>query len=473
MLNQAATIQTVVAAVSVALLALPGRAEEKPATCATCHAREAEQLAASIHQALDCRECHQGEASYAVSAEALRGYLSGDAADGPVGEFDHGPSFAGKPTRAQIPDRCGGCHADVERMNPIGLRTDQLARYWTSGHGKALKADGDERVAVCVDCHGTHDVLPAHEPASRSHPLNVPQTCSTCHADAVLMAEYDLPVEVTEEYRQSVHGRLLLQQQDTGSPTCASCHGNHSAMPPGFATVGAVCGKCHQAAALNFASSVHAELEWHKGCVQCHGGGEGRHFHLIERITKPAGLLIQRYAHLLTTEPSPTAEEITQAIHPDPEQIIRRALPTCMDCHEDLEDDESLPKLFELLDAIADAERHYVQTGQRLDRVGQGMLLVDRQRFLFEDAKTHLIELAPLQHTLDNEKVEAKVAELNGVCAQINEELDALERDLALRYRALLPIWIFAVVFAALCYVKYKRLRAAYVKPLPGGQQGH
>ena len=43
---------------------------------------------------------------------------------------------------------------------------------------------------------------------------------------------------------------------------------------------------------------------------------------------------------------------------------------------EDLEDDESLPKLFTVLDDIAAAERKYVETARRLDEVGQGVLLL-------------------------------------------------------------------------------------------------
>ena len=43
---------------------------------------------------------------------------------------------------ADIPDFCGRCHSNIEYMrhfNP-SPRTDQLAEYWTSGHGKQLKA---------------------------------------------------------------------------------------------------------------------------------------------------------------------------------------------------------------------------------------------------------------------------------------------------------------------------------------------
>jgi hypothetical protein len=460
---------TTVLAVSVPALWVLGvrgaHAADGPVGCAACHVAESHQLTASVHADLQCQDCHGGESSYSVSADAVRVFAQPDPS---TGSFDHGDGFLGKPARKDVPDRCGSCHSDVVRMNPFGISTDQLSRYWTSGHGKSLKG-GDDRVAVCVDCHGTHDILPAREPASKTHPLNIPQTCGSCHEDAKLMETYELPVEISEEYRQSVHGRLLFEQHDAGAPTCATCHGSHSAMPPGFSSVGDVCAQCHRHAADNFSTSIHAEQEEHKGCVQCHGGGEGRHSHLIERITKPSGLLIQRYAHLLASEPEPSAKRVAEAIHPDPRQIITRALPTCMDCHEDLEDDESLPKLFELLDAISHAERLYAGTGKRLNEAAKGVLLVNRQRFLFEDAKTHLIELAPLQHTLDNEKVSAKVAELNAVCNQVNEELDELERSLLVRRRMLIPIWLFSLVFAALCYAKYKQLKAQYVKPLPRG----
>ncbi len=96
-------------------------------TCETCHAREAAQLSRSIHTSLACRDCHQGPASYAISPDDIRTYATTSARSRPM--FDHGVTFAGKPSRKSIPELCGTCHADVERMNPYGLRTDQLTRY--------------------------------------------------------------------------------------------------------------------------------------------------------------------------------------------------------------------------------------------------------------------------------------------------------------------------------------------------------
>lgn len=442
-----------------------GRADAAPATCATCHAKQAGQTTQSVHSSLGCQECHQGDKQYDVSQAELDRYRSDSGGVRPA--FAHGASFQGKPERGKIPELCGECHANIEKMNAFGIRTDQLARYWTSGHGRTLREKSDTRVAVCVDCHGAHDIKKGSEPSSPTHSLNIPNTCGRCHADKALMADFKLPTEVVDEYRHSVHGTLLFDQKDTGAPTCATCHGNHSAVPPGFATVGAVCGQCHQHASTNFATSIHASQDGFKGCVQCHGGGEGKHFHAIERITKPTGVMIQRYAHLLASRGKPSAAEITEEIHSEPKQILNRALSTCTECHEEIGEDKSIPKLFGLLDEIAAAERLYVETGHRLDQVSRGVLLVDNQKFKFEDAKTHLIALAPLQHTLDNAKVAEKVKELETVCAQVNKELDGLETGLAWRYKALMPIWAFAVVFAAALYVKYKALRAEFVRPLP------
>ncbi len=457
----------------VALLACLGVVDRAvfadPVTCVTCHTEQAAELGGSVHGSLGCQECHGGAAKYDMASSAAAALTNPDLSGSLSGRFDHGAGFKGKADRAGVPNLCGDCHANVERMNPYGIRTDQLSRYWASGHGKALRDNGETRAAVCIDCHGSHGVLSGRDPNSSTYPLHIPDTCGVCHTDADLMGEFDLPVAVVDEYRASVHGQLLLEQGDTGAPTCATCHGNHSAMPPGHSSVGSVCGQCHQHAAKNFATSIHAQQEDHRGCVQCHGGGEGSSFHLVERITKPPGVLIQRYAHLLASEPNPTPQQVHEAIHPAPKQIITRALSTCLDCHDEVEDDENLSKMFDLMDAIGKAERYYVRTANRLEDLSEGVLVVEAQQFKFQEAKTHLIELAPLQHTLNNTIVSEKVTELNEVCDEVNAELDKLEAGLSQRYGALVPIWVFSFAFSALLYVKYKRLKSEYVKPMPSG----
>ena len=105
---------------------------------------------------------------------------------------------------ADVPAFCGRCHSDIDYMrhfNP-SPRTDQLAEYWTSGHGKQLKEDagGDPKVATCISCHDQphgnaldlkpHGIRPVNEPASPVYHTKVAQTCAKCHSDQKIMAGY-------------------------------------------------------------------------------------------------------------------------------------------------------------------------------------------------------------------------------------------------------------------------------------------
>jgi hypothetical protein len=456
-----------------------GRADETTATCATCHTSQAGELVQSIHSKLNCQECHGGKAGYEVSAQQMKDYKLDESTarnrrDAAVGgaraiAFDHGTPFTGKPARRDIPVFCGTCHADVERMNPYGLHTDQLGRYLTSVHGKTLTEKGDDRVAVCVDCHGSHDVMSAKQPKSKTHPLNVPNTCGACHADEKLMQDFGVSAEVVNEYRHSVHGRLLLEQRDTGAPHCATCHGNHAAAPPGFSSVGAVCGQCHSHVEEEYLASIHASQEGFRGCIQCHGGGADSHFHNIQRITVTAPHMVERYERLLASNPNPTPKEITAAIHPQPGQLVDEMMSTCTECHDEPDEDESLPKLLEAMEVIAASERRFVATAHRLDEIARGVLLVEDQQFRFEDAKTNLIEMGALQHRLDPKVLQEESAKLDAVCGEVNTALDELERGLNWRYRALFPIWGFALVFSVVLYARYRSLKVQYVEPDPAG----
>ena len=109
--------------------------------------------------------------------------------------MDPAKGFIGKPTRQQIPQLCGRCHADAQfmkRYNPA-LRVDQVAEYATSVHGRRLRELSDPKVAVCVSCHPAHSIRPPSDPKSSVYPLHVAETCGRCHADAKYMAELQDP----------------------------------------------------------------------------------------------------------------------------------------------------------------------------------------------------------------------------------------------------------------------------------------
>ncbi len=247
-------------------------------TCYTCHTAIdntqhdiAEKWRDSVHgqNGIGCASCHGGDPTSDEVTVAM----------------SRAAGFIGKPDRATTVGVCGNCHSDVERMRQYQLPTDQLVKYRASVHGRRLLTARDTRVAICVDCHGAHDVKKASDPTAAVYPLNVPRLCASCHADVKLMEPYGIPTNQFEVYQASVHGKALLLNQDMRAPTCASCHGSHDARPPQSSEVVGVCGKCHTATQALYEESKHSRLAVGPKCWTCHGThdiaqpDESRFFH--------------------------------------------------------------------------------------------------------------------------------------------------------------------------------------------------
>jgi len=253
--------------VIAAWLLLPASAHaQSKNSCLDCHSVlddklgvTQEKFSQDIHaqKGLTCVSCHGGNAD----------------SDDPEESMGKKAGFK-KISRAQIPQLCGSCHSDpayMRKYNP-SLRTDQLSQYHTSVHGKRLAA-GDTKVAVCVDCHSVHDLRAPSDPRSTVNPVNVASTCSRCHADAERMTEYKIPTNQFADYKKSVHHEALTVRGDLSAPNCATCHGNHGAMPPGASSVANVCSTCHVFQAQLFDSSPHKAAfasAGMPGCVTCH-----------------------------------------------------------------------------------------------------------------------------------------------------------------------------------------------------------
>lgn len=364
-------------------------------TCGGCHEKEAGLEGQGAHaKAAKCVDCHGGRPDVADKAAA------------------HGADFTGKIARAQVPALCARCHSDVRRMNPFGLPTDQLAQYLTSHHGAALTR-GATDAAVCIDCHGVHGLKAVRDPTSPVHPSNVPGTCGRCHGDAALMSRHQLPATAETLYRASIHGQLLAKG-DTAAPTCATCHGNHGATPPGFEQVAQVCGKCHIAPRENFEQSPHAFYARDgsfKGCVVCHD-----HHRILRR----------------------------------PEEMRGR----CAPCHE--EGDAELKKASELWAVVGDGRGLLQVAHDRVDRLTREGHHTEDELAQLEGARTALLQLGPLQHTLNPAKVRDAAGELAASVRQIHGSLDHKSALIRRRTYALVFIWILLAGLAWLLWIKRK-----------------
>lgn len=253
---------------SVAAWAQPAASQD---TCLECHslldgtlAHPTEVFADDIHSqsGFTCAGCHGGDPT------------SSD----PEVSMSPAKGFRGKISRQDTPAMCAQCHSDAELMHRYKpqQRVDQLAQYRTSVHGQRLAA-GDDNVANCVDCHSVHDIREVRHALSPVHPLRLPQTCGRCHADAEHMESYGIPSDQLAKYENSVHWQAVSERRDLSAPTCATCHGNHGATPPGIASVENVCGSCHVVFQRLFDESPHKpafEAMGMAACIVCHGNHE-------------------------------------------------------------------------------------------------------------------------------------------------------------------------------------------------------
>lgn len=107
---------------------------------------------------------------------------------------------------ANVPETCGTCHADEERMSHYDIPTDQLREYKTSIHWSVLEDKGDLSAPVCNDCHGNHGAVP---PGHSS----VGRVCGECH------------FQIGEYYAAGPHEEAF---NGIDRPGCATCHGNHA-----------------------------------------------------------------------------------------------------------------------------------------------------------------------------------------------------------------------------------------------------
>jgi hypothetical protein len=150
---------------------------------------------------------------------------------------------------------CGGCHPDYgEYPHPevdvsssrdytlarnetcVNCHPEQAERASDSTHSRALEA-GHPEAAVCVDCHGAHDVQSMHNAR-----VEIATTCRQCHA------------QIYDEFASSIHGAALVEENNTDVPTCVDCHGVHNIDSPHTTEFRlespTLCGGCHADEAL-------------------------------------------------------------------------------------------------------------------------------------------------------------------------------------------------------------------------------
>jgi predicted CXXCH cytochrome family protein len=138
---------------------------------------------------------------------------------------------------SNVADTCAKCHGNADYMKPFKIPTDQVAKFKTSVHAKALYQKQDLSAPTCNDCHGNHGAAP---PGIAS----VANVCGQCHA-----RQADL-------FQTSPH-KAAFDQQELAE--CVTCHSNHDIAAPTDALIGthqgALCVNCHASGDKGFVAA--------------------------------------------------------------------------------------------------------------------------------------------------------------------------------------------------------------------------
>ena len=224
---------------------------------------------------LACLKCHGRKGFSAKSAGSPGANL-----------FVEASRFAGS---VHAPLGCTSCHSDISETSHPGKEAPQPvscaqchdkadASYNASVHGTARRA-GNTAAARCVDCHGSHDIVPLRLQSSPLYRSNLGDTCGKCHT------------QIMEDVRDSAHGQAMLRGERE-APTCTDCHGDHNI--EGLKHAGSmkiaeqICSRCHVSQRMNtkygmpsnrvssFFDSYHglairAGSPTAANCASCHG----------------------------------------------------------------------------------------------------------------------------------------------------------------------------------------------------------
>src|ERR1041384_5082240 len=194
-------------------------------SCLVCHNQQffdADAFAKSVHSKLDCADCHKG---YDFSMHRAR------PPEWTKPETDLIEKIGARSSAPAAFVACGKCH-EVQR--------DDLA---ASIHG--AKAAGP----ICKDCHGSPHAISKVSSANERRKTFAAK-CLASHEKGK-----------GEEYRDSVHGRLVMLGSDR-APSCFNCHGTHDVheisspdSTVNAANKAATCAECHKGASANFAAT--------------------------------------------------------------------------------------------------------------------------------------------------------------------------------------------------------------------------
>jgi predicted CXXCH cytochrome family protein len=177
--------------------ALLSKGDTRPPFCADCHGSHAIQAAGKPRTAISktCARCHAAVSATWANSVHGKALIDGHNDDVPVCTDCHRSHDIADPRSMtwllKTPELCGKCHTNKALMDKYGLSSNVLSTYLSDFHGMSasLSKSGaapkqGQVTALCIDCHGVHNITRVDDPSSPVLKANLVKTCQKCHAGA-------------------------------------------------------------------------------------------------------------------------------------------------------------------------------------------------------------------------------------------------------------------------------------------------
>lgn len=189
--------------------------------CTDCHGSHSirEGRVEKVLSGKRCKKCHTD--IYDIYAQSVHGkaLIDEHIQDVPICVDCHKAHDISNPRTTEyherIPEMCGDCHANKAIMAKYGLSTDVVKTYLSDFHGVTLgfyKRQQEELykpgkpIAVCTDCHGTHNITTTVGVDASVIKANLVKKCQKCHEGA----DENFPSTWLSHYEATMHKAPLV-----------------------------------------------------------------------------------------------------------------------------------------------------------------------------------------------------------------------------------------------------------------------
>lgn len=428
----------------------------------------------------NCQKCHKPAEEGAETGETAA--ATEEAGPTPTPTTEPLPTPIAYP-KVEGVNTCLDCHLTLEDDN-----LSKMAKDWQ----QSIHA---EREVACVDCHGgdssatTKEAAKAPETGYIGAPAkaDIPALCASCHANVVLMRQYNLPTDQYAKYQESIHG-LRLAEGDQNVATCFDCHGGHLVLKTNdpASTVYPVnipdtCANCHADKELMaqyniptnefalYQESVHGQALLKKqdfrapSCATCHGthGAAPPGFEEVANVCGSCHSATQEHylksPHAGGNEAAPkcvTCHENHDVTEPSEALYLGAEPQHCGECHDP--DTEPREVAQELHDTLTGASQSYDEAEAAIESVREVGMLVAPMEARLREANTNLVTARAAQHTLDLDTVRLRTTKVLSTTNEVKATAEAAIAANIFRRRAMV-IAVAAIILTIVALYLLKR----------------